>query len=1059
MFAMFQDAKAFNGANIGKWDVSKVTNFWNMFYHATAFNEDLSSWNTQSATGMQRMFEGTIGLNKAIHFKNVWNLAIASHMFYESSVPSVKLEKTSNIIDMKYMFAGAKVQSVDLDDTSKVTTMQNMFSNAKLFNGGNIKEWNISNVTNMSRMFWNSENFNQPIGSRNVEKVTTMAEMFLNAFSFNQDISEWKPKSLKEGLKFIASNDSAKSLSFSREHYEKLLKKWNTNLIENKPDFTLTIQAPYCFEKDARNSLTQKGYKIQRDERDCELEPELEYQTGSTTTITSTLTIGSLLPADQIKAKIVATGSTASYSNWQCSVENALSPWKIKCTFDVNSTANGRNIQLEITDGIETITETTEYLVDGEGPELPQVYVDSSDINKPLITLAQFPLDRGGAGIKNCTLSYTGADGTPKTRNIGSGEQVQLLDLKPLSANHKVHTIKVQCKDILENPGDVNEIKFPPIIEFLTGNKTIVRKDIIFTGAFTIYSPSENSIVAMKISNAEQLGITGINCQSTKNPTQLLTFSKDSNWEKGGGMVMDNDKKQKIICNYEGKGTTGGKLEVVVWDHQGAEGKNSQSFSIDAIPPALSIAPLQAISSGNIELTITITDNLKLNPHMVKIDGSPIDLTRCSENTATKLVCTYILSGPISNKKITLTAADSVGYESSIQSEGFNIDTQDPSITNGQIAYENNWTLAKVSFKALDQGVGFRTQAEENEDGFDWNSLTYGFASQADCSDYESSSALSFWTAREINAHFELSKELYDSENGNHLCIQVKDKVWRQTLVALGKLDFLASSPDPNLNPSLSTPHVGYSRGGGNFSLKPKKDEKADSQQNSKPTQEKKSYPESDLFNPTIEDGKCYTRRSHLGILTSQIIPTNDEYNKAQSFLWSYEMTKFDTVDGYDPYRNLSRQEAAKIFSNFAINVLCRQPNKKLTVNYSDTQESDPTLKPYIELAYQLGIMKGSGQGDGVFRPFEFISKAEVNAVLIRMLLKSYLDETGMLRYAPYNQASSALNIITQDAGLESISRNHVALMLFRAYKQQVFDWKEIDYFSYVLKQRANFVK
>lgn len=124
-------------------------------------------------------------------------------------------------------------------------------------------------------------------------------------------------------------------------------------------------------------------------------------------------------------------------------------------------------------------------------------------------------------------------------------------------------------------------------------------------------------------------------------------------------------------------------------------------------------------------------------------------------------------------------------------------------------------------------------------------------------------------------------------------------------------------------------------------------------------------------------------------------------------------MTKFDTVDGYDPYRNLSRQEAAKIFSNFAINVLCRQPNKKLMVNYSDTQESDPTLKPYIELAYQLGIMKGSGQGDGVFRPFEFISKAEVNAVLIRMLLKSYLDETGMLRYAPYNQTSSALNIIT----------------------------------------------
>ncbi len=85
-----------------------------------------------------------------------------------------------------------------------------------------------------------------------------------------------------------------------------------------------------------------------------------------------------------------------------------------------------------------------------------------------------------------------------------------------------------------------------------------------------------------------------------------------------------------------------------------------------------------------------MTDNLKLDPHTVKVDGSPIDLTRCSENTTTRLVCTYVLSGPITDKKITLTAADSVGHESSIQSEGFSIDTQDPSITNGQITYENN---------------------------------------------------------------------------------------------------------------------------------------------------------------------------------------------------------------------------------------------------------------------------------------------------------------------------------------------------------------------------------
>ena len=112
----------------------------------------------------------------------------------------------------------------------------------------------------------------------------------------------------------------------------------------------------------------------------------------------------------------------------------------------------------------------------------------------------------------------------------------------------------------------------------------------------------------------------------------------------------------------------------------------------------------------------------------------------------------------------------------------------------------------------------------------------------------------------------------------------------------------------------------------------------------------------------------------------------------------------FDSVDGYDPYRDLSREEAAKIFSNFAINVLCRKPDLNLKVNYSDVENADPTLKPYITLAYQLGVMKGSGMGDGLFRPFDKISKAEVNAVLVRMILKSYLDESQTKSKTWYNE-------------------------------------------------------
>ena len=224
----------------------------------------------------------------------------------------------------------------------------------------------------------------------------------------------------------------------------------------------------------------------------------------------------------------------------------------------------------------------------------------------------------------------------------------------------------------------------------------------------------------------------------------------------------------------------------------------------------------------------------------------------------------------------------------------------------------------------------------------------------------------------------------------------------------------------------------------------------------------KTKYQDTVIFNPTIENGKCYTRREYLGIKDSETLVTSEEFKKALSFLRSYEMTMFDSVDSFAPYRNLSREEAAKIFSNFAMHVLCRKPDMNLSINYSDVENANPTLKPYITLAYQLGVMKGSGMGDGEFRPFDAISKAEVNAVLIRMILKSYLDEKETelkTRYSEYNKVATDLGIINQGAGAEAVSRHNVALMLFRAYKHQVFDWRNIDYFSYVLNSRDLFVR
>ena len=56
---------------------------------------------------------------------------------------------------------------------------------------GSIGEWNVSRITDMSRMFAGAESFNDDILKWNVSRVTDMSRMFVSASSFDGDISKW----------------------------------------------------------------------------------------------------------------------------------------------------------------------------------------------------------------------------------------------------------------------------------------------------------------------------------------------------------------------------------------------------------------------------------------------------------------------------------------------------------------------------------------------------------------------------------------------------------------------------------------------------------------------------------------------------------------------------------------------------------------------------------------------------------------------------------------------------------------------------------------------------
>jgi hypothetical protein len=113
-------------------------------------------------------------------------------------------------------------------------------------------------------------------------------------------------------------------------------------------------------------------------------------------------------------------------------------------------------------------------------------------------------------------------------------------------------------------------------------------------------------------------------------------------------------------------------------------------------------------------------------------------------------------------------------------------------------------------------------------------------------------------------------------------------------------------------------------------------------------------FDDAQVYNTSITDGYCYNRKSGISILDSLSLDTTTEFKQAMTFLYAYDMTKVKTIDSFDPFSNLTREQAADMFTNFALNVLCREAKTDLTISYSDISSVDQGYQKSILLAYQL---------------------------------------------------------------------------------------------------------
>jgi surface protein len=105
----------------------------------------------------------------------------------------------SQVTSMSELFYNKASFNADISrwDTSSVTTMHQMFRGAGAFNK-DIGSWDTSSVTTLYQMFREARAFNQNISMWITSSVTTMYQMFLSADAFNQDIGTWDTSSVMD---------------------------------------------------------------------------------------------------------------------------------------------------------------------------------------------------------------------------------------------------------------------------------------------------------------------------------------------------------------------------------------------------------------------------------------------------------------------------------------------------------------------------------------------------------------------------------------------------------------------------------------------------------------------------------------------------------------------------------------------------------------------------------------------------------------------------------------------------------------------------------------------
>ena len=159
----------------------------------------------------------------------------------------------------------------------------------------------------------------------------------------------------------------------------------------------------------------------------------------------------------------------------------------------------------------------------------------------------------------------------------------------------------------------------------------------------------------------------------------------------------------------------------------------------------------------------------------------------------------------------------------------------------------------------------------------------------------------------------------------------------------------------------------------------------------------------------------------------------SSEFRQAYNWAYQSEITTQSSIEKANMWWKITREEMAKMISNYAINILWKSPDTTKSCLFSDSN-INPDLVRFVTESCQLWLM---WQWITSFKPKDFVTRAEFWTVLSRAL---WWDKYGWWNtyYESHLKALQNEWIMKKiDVPMDNEIRWYVMLMLMRSVNQK----------------------